>query len=91
MDPSLRQLRNGGLNAPSVLAEIDSTHPDSGAWHVQIGDLEVRYLLDDDNRVLLEGFDEAVDFYRDTAHKLGKGLRDGATARWIRESGVWER
>lgn len=85
LDPTLRQLRNGSLNAPSLLAGIDSTHPDSGEWHVQIGDLEVRYLLDDDNRALLEGFDEAVDFYSATARNLGKGLRAGATASWIRQ------
>lgn len=80
LDPNLRQLGAHGHDAPSLILRINSTNPDSGEWHATPGSWQINYILDEDNRVLVDQFDQVVRNLSSEAEYLAQMLRAGATA-----------
>ncbi|MET4704514.1 hypothetical protein [Frigoribacterium sp. UYMn621] len=83
-DPNLRQTGAYGIEAPSVVMNIQSTHPDSGQWVLQHGDLEVVYILDEENCVLLDAMERAAPHLAADARTLVENLRDGVSIETLR-------
>lgn len=84
-DPNIRQLGSYGLDTPSLIIRIASEHPDDGAWIAVHDGLELQYILDEDNRTLIEHFDKLVKRFASDAQTLAKMLRAGATAEMMRQ------
>jgi hypothetical protein len=84
LDPNLRQLATVGIPAPSVIMRIGSEDPANGGWHFEADGVDVDYLLDEENTILLERFDEAVIGYGPQADQLAAMLARGMTADDIR-------
>lgn len=81
IDANIRQLANGGMSVPSVIAMVESVYPESEDWKLDLtDDVAVWYLLDEDNRALLQGFDAVAASYQDLAPTYAKWLLAGATA-----------
>lgn len=82
-DPNLRQVGAYGMNVPSVVMNVRSTHPDSGEWvfcDKSFGrDLEVLYILDEQNHILVDAMEEVAPRLADDARTLVDNLRDGVT------------
>jgi hypothetical protein len=85
LDPNLRQLRSYGIEAPSLAVRIASVEPTDGSWSVDHDGLRLQYILDEDNRVLLERYDELLQRYSSEAEYLARMLRAGASAADMRE------
>lgn len=83
-DPNIRQLGSYGLDTPSLIIRISSTHPDEGAWNAEHDGLQLQYILDEDNRTLVKRFDELVKGFASDAEILARMLRAGATAETMR-------
>lgn len=56
IDANLRQLGSHGIAAPSLAISIRSTEPESGEWEAEIGNLQLLYMLDEENRRLVGNF-----------------------------------
>lgn len=80
LDPNLRQVGRGGLDAPSIWMSIRSDHPGDGGWRYEDGNLLVVYLVDDEDRSLLENYDEVRQSWAGVAVALVQLVRAGATA-----------
>lgn len=83
-DPNLRQLGASGYDAPSLILRINSTNPDTGRWLADAGSWQLEYILDEDNRVLIDWLDEIVRRLSSDAEYLAGMLRSGATAQMMR-------
>jgi hypothetical protein len=88
LDANLRQLEAMGFYAPSLQANIHTSHPESGHWYLPIGELDLKlfYILDDGASGLMENFDAAVTAASAEARDLASALRAGYTAKQIREA-----
>jgi hypothetical protein len=85
IDPNFRQLGAYGFDAPSLIVRIQSTDPAGGEWIATPGEWKVHYVLDEDNRVLIDGFDEVVSQLADDAKYLANMIKAGATAETMRQ------
>lgn len=83
-DPNLRQLGAWGMEAPSLALRIGSVQPDSQQWGTRVGALSLLYLLDEENDVLLERFEDVKAKSTANAEALVDMLRMGYDADDIR-------
>lgn len=83
LDPNLRQLGTYGIEVPSVVIRLRSARPDSGEWQFESGNLQLIYILDDENGLLLPRFNEIRDKSRPLATFVAQGIRSGASAEVI--------
>ncbi|WP_136588143.1 MULTISPECIES: hypothetical protein [Actinomycetes] len=80
LDANIRQLSVMEIDAPSIMLRIRSTTPASGEWSAAFGDLEILYILDEDNRALMTNWGEIVDMHRGNATQLVEMLNLGMSA-----------
>lgn len=85
IDPNLRQLGAHGLDAPSLMLRIQSTNPLTGEWIAAPKDWQIHYILDEDNRVLIDGFERVGSQLASDAKYLSDMLKGGATAETMRQ------
>lgn len=83
LDPNMTQLGTYGIEAPSVVIRLKSARPDSGVWEFESGELQLIYILDDDNEALLPRFNKIRDKSRFVASFVAQGIRAGASAEVI--------
>ena len=84
-DPNLRQLGAWGMDAPSLAMRIGSVNPESREWGTRVGTLSLLYLLDEENDVLLERFEDVKSKSMQNAEALVSMLRMGYDADDIRQ------
>ncbi|GAA2187330.1 hypothetical protein GCM10009786_11760 [Leucobacter alluvii] len=77
LDPNMRQLGSVGVDAPSILIRIRSTEPETGEWQFRHESLEILYFVDDENRALLPGYENALHESRIYAQAIAEGIRAG--------------
>lgn len=80
LDANIRQLSVMEIDAPSIMLRIRSTTPVSGDWSAEFGDLQILYILDEDNRALMKNWEETVDMHRGNATQLVEMLKLGMSA-----------
>lgn len=77
LDPNMRQLGNVGVDAPSIIIRVLSTEPEAGEWPFQYEDLQILYIVDDENRALLPRYENAHRKSRVYAQAIAEGIRAG--------------
>lgn len=75
LDPTLTQTANVGIAAPPVVMAITSEHPAKGGWSFVQGPLEVTYVTADDDRRLLDDYDDVLASYAHAAKRLARMIR----------------
>ncbi len=83
LDPNMRQLGQYGIDAPSILMNIQSAQPESGRWDAHHDGLSLIYLLDEKNTALLPRFNAARLESKTLAGSIGESLRAGRTVEEI--------
>ncbi len=84
LDANLPQLAVANISAPILMAKVGSTHPESGEWQLRpIEDLDLLYILDEDNDGLIHDFHKAMANFSDEAEHFAKLIRAGASASYI--------
>lgn len=84
-DANLRQAASVGIEAPSIMLNLKSTTPESGQWVAIFGDLTVLYILDEDNRTLVDAMERAPPSLHESARTLVENLRDGMSIEALRQ------
>lgn len=84
-DANLRQVASVGIEAPSIMLNIKSTSPESGEWVANFGDLTVLYILDEDNRILIDAMERIAPSLQENARALVENLRDGVSVEKLRQ------
>lgn len=80
IDANLRQLMRFGMDAPSLRVNIRSSRPSNGRWSFDLPDLQLLYILDENNQALLVGFQDTVASSSRLAAFMAENLRNGASA-----------
>jgi hypothetical protein len=76
-DPNLRQLNGYGIPASNIAMNIQSTNPLDGGWTANLPDLQVVYLVDDDNTRLRSAYEEGLAEHQANAKAIARMLQDG--------------
>jgi hypothetical protein len=76
LDPNLRQLGGYGMKAPSAAIRIKSINPEDGTWGLDLGDLQISYILDG-NDALWSRYEESLRGHAQNASDLARMLRRG--------------
>lgn len=85
LDANIRQLSVMEIDAPSIMLRIRSTNPKTGEWSAEFGDLQLLYMLDEDNQALMKNWAAIVDTHRQNATQLLEMLKLGMSADDIRQ------
>lgn len=89
LDPNMRQLENFGVNAPAVMMRVKSAQPESGEWVFQWEDnLEILYILDDENEALIPRFEAMRSQCRATARAMATDISAGLAAPSIAQRAI---
>jgi len=79
-DPNIRQLGQYGIDAPSIIMNIESTNPASGQWDAKHEGLSLIYLVDEENEALLPRFNSARLESKQLGRSIARDLQAGRTA-----------
>jgi hypothetical protein len=77
LDPNMRQLGSYGIDAPSVVARVSTTEPESGEWTFSSNTLHLAYIVDDENQGLLPRYADARRGGANYARMIAAGIRSG--------------